>query len=63
MKAYVKCGKITEKCNAQLQLQMYLTNRKKCFFCVADPEFEVNGQVKILAVNYDEGYVSSLILA
>ncbi|KAK4021687.1 hypothetical protein OUZ56_003597 [Daphnia magna] len=38
-------GKIKAQCNAQVNLQMHLSGRKKCFFCVASREFEKNKKV------------------
>nr|CAH7746889.1 unnamed protein product [Callosobruchus chinensis] len=35
-------NKITAKYNAQVQLQMFLLNKKKCLFCLANPNFEIS---------------------
>nr|CAH7751082.1 unnamed protein product [Callosobruchus chinensis] len=35
-------NKITAEYNAQVQLQMFLLNKKKCLFCLANPNFETS---------------------
>nr|CAH7754432.1 unnamed protein product [Callosobruchus chinensis] len=35
-------NKITAEYNAQVQLQMFLLNKKKCLFCLANPNFEIS---------------------
>jgi len=54
-------GNISQKCQAQMQLQMFLSNRNSALFCVADPEFESNQKVEILEVKLDEEYVETLM--
>lgn len=63
LKNYIKDDKITMKYATQVQLQMYVTNYKKCYFCVADPNFETNNTVKILTVEYDEEFVTEILSA
>ncbi|XP_063547176.1 uncharacterized protein LOC134754765 [Cydia strobilella] len=58
---YLKNGLITEKCKAQVHMQMYATGIKKCYFCVADSNFETTKNVEIIEVTYDSGYVHNLI--
>ncbi|KAL1509286.1 hypothetical protein ABEB36_004048 [Hypothenemus hampei] len=58
-----KENKITAKCNAQVQLQMFFFNKKKCLFCVADPNFEKNFKCHYIWVKYDEAYVESIMSA
>lgn len=58
---YIKNGVITEKFNAQVQLQMHATSMKKCYFCVADSKFEENQKVDILLVHYDSAYTHNLL--
>jgi hypothetical protein len=41
---------------------MHLSGRKKCFFCVASPEFEKNQKVKILKIDYDEHYILAVMV-
>lgn len=60
-KNYVKNGQVTEKFNAQIQLQMYLTGMKSGFFCVADPEYFSNENVEIIIVPYNHEYVEKMI--
>ncbi|XP_028177249.1 uncharacterized protein LOC114365027 [Ostrinia furnacalis] len=59
--SYLKNGNITKKFMAQVQLQMYATGYKKCFFCVADSEFEATKNVDIIVVPYDSAYISTLL--
>lgn len=54
---------ITAKYKGQVQLQMFLLNRKKCLFCVADPEFESNSNFFFTWVEYDEDYTLSIMNA
>lgn len=52
--SYLKNGLITEKCKAQVQLQMYTTGR---YFCVADSNLNVD----IILVTKIGDYVNNLI--
>lgn len=61
MDKYLKNGVISEKCKAQVQIQMYAAGAKKCYFCVADSKFEENETVEIHLVTYDADYVNKLI--
>lgn len=58
---YIKNGVIMEKFNAQVQLQMYATGMRKCYFCVADSKFEENKKVDILLLHYDSAYTHNLL--
>lgn len=58
---YIKDGKITPKPFAQIQLQMYLTRKKKGLFCVASPNFEESNEVFIIEVQFDETYCNNLM--
>ncbi|CAH1992205.1 unnamed protein product [Acanthoscelides obtectus] len=58
---YLKNGIISEKCKAQVQLQMHATGMKKCYFCVADSNFEETKNVDIILVKYEDDYVNNLI--
>lgn len=58
---YIKNGECTEKYNTQMQLQMYLTGKKNCFFCVADPDYCQNKKVEVLRVQYDPQYIENII--
>ncbi|KAK9736906.1 YqaJ-like viral recombinase domain [Popillia japonica] len=60
-KNYIKDGQISIKCKAQVQLQMYASGMKKCYFCVADANYEESGNVDIIEITYDPDYVKSLI--
>lgn len=59
---YIKNEKISEKCNAQVQLQMMCARKKKALFCVASPYFEQNNKVKILHIDYNESFVKALVV-
>lgn len=62
IKNYIKeNGYISEKFNAQIQLQMLLTGRKKGYFCVAHSDFEKSGNVEVKLVMYDDTFVSDLL--
>ncbi|XP_060802684.1 uncharacterized protein LOC132902276, partial [Amyelois transitella] len=58
---YIKDNKVTEKCMAQIQIQMFVTNLRYCYFCVADSNFEKSNNVEMLLVNYDENLVKLYI--
>ncbi|CAH1998385.1 unnamed protein product [Acanthoscelides obtectus] len=58
---YLKNGIISEKCKAQVQLQMHATGMKRCYFCVADSNFEETKNVDIILVKYEDDYVNNLI--
>ncbi|CAH0577783.1 unnamed protein product [Chrysodeixis includens] len=59
--SYIKNGIITPKCMAQVQLQMFATGFKKCYFCIADSDYEKTKNVDITTVTYDSDYVNQLI--
>ncbi|KAG4078337.1 hypothetical protein HA402_013047 [Bradysia odoriphaga] len=57
-KTYVRNGVLVGKKHyAQIQLQMHITGTYKTKFCLADPNFERNGKIDIIDVNYDINYV------
>ncbi|VEN57621.1 unnamed protein product, partial [Callosobruchus maculatus] len=60
---YIKDGMISNKYKAQLQLQMYFFKKLKGVFCVADPSFEINNEVEVTFIDYDEDYVMTLLEA
>nr|XP_018909260.1 PREDICTED: uncharacterized protein LOC109038608 [Bemisia tabaci] len=51
------------KYKAQILLQMLLCDKQKGLFCVADPDFENNGFVKIIEVKFDRATIMELITA
>jgi hypothetical protein len=61
MKNYTTNGAPTSKCMGQIQLQMYMTDKKEGVFCVADPEFEANKKVSVMKVKYDQTFIENLI--
>ncbi|XP_046961765.1 uncharacterized protein LOC124543737 [Vanessa cardui] len=60
-KNYLNNGKPTDKCNAQIQMQMHLTGLQKGYFCVADSNFSVNKNVEIVSVKFDATYMSDFL--
>lgn len=54
-------GEVQIKFKAQLMLQMLAWKKKKGFFCVADPKFEKNKVVTIVAVDYDEDFLMPIL--
>lgn len=59
---YIRNGNISEKYRAQIQLQMFVTNMRKGYFCVAHPDFENSKKVYVIVVDYDNEYVSNLVI-
>lgn len=60
-KTYIKNGESTEKHKTQMQLLMYLTGKKICFFCVADPDYSQHKKVEIIRVQYDPEHIENII--
>ncbi|CAH2088604.1 unnamed protein product [Euphydryas editha] len=60
---YINNGVVTEKYIAQVQLQMYVTNMKKGYFCVAHPDFEKTRKVDIILIKSDNEYIARLLLS
>lgn len=56
-----KNNEITAKYKAQVQLQMFMFKKKKCLFCVADPDFELNNKFSHIWVEYDPEYIEMLM--
>jgi hypothetical protein len=54
-------GDLSHKCMAQLQMQMYMTGKRKGIFCVASPGFEEDGLVEIHELIFDEGLIRNII--
>lgn len=61
-KNYVRDKKLTQKYYAQVQLQMFLSGKKQCYFCVADSNFETTEKVEIICVNVDIEYVHNILI-
>ncbi|CAG9793231.1 unnamed protein product [Diatraea saccharalis] len=61
IKNYIQNGKPSSKCYDQMQIQMYVCGYKKCFFCIADINFQSNNKVNIISVDYNEEYVETLL--
>lgn len=58
-----KNREITARYKAQVQVQMFLFNKKKCLFCVADPNFEKNCVIHQIWVKYDPEYTETVMEA
>lgn len=58
---YVQEEQPTKIYYAQVQLQMYLSGKKKCYFCVADSNFQNNENVNIICVHLDSDYINNLL--
>lgn len=58
---YIKNGVVAKKYVAQVQLQMYVTNMKKGYFCVAHPDFEISKNVDIILIESDDEYINELL--
>ncbi|KAL4709610.1 hypothetical protein ACJJTC_007341 [Scirpophaga incertulas] len=58
---YLNNGIVAEKYKAQVQLQMYVTNMKKGYFCVAHPDFEKTKKVDITILHSDNEYIRTLL--
>ncbi|KAF9803399.1 hypothetical protein SFRURICE_007245 [Spodoptera frugiperda] len=54
-------NKKKKKYYAQMQLQMYLSQKKNCCFCIADPDFSQNKKVDIINIEFDPQYVENFI--
>ncbi|XP_043478494.1 uncharacterized protein LOC122513004 [Leptopilina heterotoma] len=58
---YLKNGQLSQKCKAQINLQMLAAEKKKGLFCVADPKFENNKNFQFVWVKYDENFTNKII--
>lgn len=58
---YIMNGKLTKKCFAQVQIQMFCAKVNLTYFCVASSNFENDKKVSILPVSYNDKYVKELI--
>ncbi len=54
-------GSVKEKFLAQMQLQMHFSKKSSCYFCVANPKFEENGNFELILVDYDQEYAEDLM--
>lgn len=61
MENYIKDGKLTKKCFAQVQIKMFCTKVNLTYFCVASSDFEQSKNVRILPIIYNDKYVRDLI--
>ena len=61
MPNYLNDDGIAAKCMAQVQLQMYICNRKKALFVVAEPNFENTKSIIIKEIAFDQDLCTQLI--
>ncbi|CAG4934707.1 unnamed protein product [Colias eurytheme] len=61
LNTFLPKGKVSLKCNAQMQLQMLLTGKSEGIFCVADPNFEENKTIYVRELKYDDTHTQSLL--
>ena len=57
----LKNGKPSNKCKAQVHLQMLLCKRKQGYLCVAHPDFEETGYVEIVKIPFEQTYLESIM--
>lgn len=58
---YVKDNILSNKCWAQIQLQMLFTGKEKGLLCVADPKFEENNNVSLFYVDFDAEFIENIV--
>jgi hypothetical protein len=54
-------GEMAAKFKAQIQMQMHVSGKHKALFCVADSNFEENGDAEIIWLDYDKEYYETLL--
>lgn len=54
-------GQLTNKCKAQINMQMFACKKKKGFFGVADPSFEETKVVTVVCTDYDEEFIMPIL--
>jgi len=56
-----KDNQIDNKYFAQIQLQMFMQNVKKGYFCMAKHDFETSQNIIVICVDYDEQFLMKII--
>lgn len=56
-----KANRIGNKYFAQIQLQMFMQNVKKGYFCMAKHDFETSQNIIVIIINYDEQFIMEII--
>ena len=51
----------TSKVKAQINLQMYMSGRRKAYLCIVPPDFKVGSEIEIIGLQYDKAYIKELI--
>lgn len=54
-------GQVPNKHKAQIMLQMLLLEKYKGIFCVADPSFEENLEIKYVIIDFDKNFIEDVI--
>lgn len=60
-KKYINNGQLSDKFMGQIQLEMLAAQKETCWFCVADPNFENNGKIDKIKIDFDENYIHNLM--
>lgn len=55
-------GTVAARHQAQMQMLMHMSGRSSAFFCVASPQYEVDKNIAIVKVLYDQEYCKKLLL-
>lgn len=58
---YIKDQVVQKRPMAQMQLQMFMTNKTKCLFCIASPQFELDRNVTIVEIDYDDKFCKDVM--
>jgi len=59
----LKTGKIPPQYIAQMQAQMYVTERQWCDYCSFDPRLPAHASIYIKRVERDDDYIAEMLLA
>lgn len=54
-------GTVSEKCFAQVQTQMFVSKRRKSFFCVAHPDFEKSKKVAVVELMVNTRFCKEIL--
>ncbi|KAJ8685078.1 hypothetical protein QAD02_020871 [Eretmocerus hayati] len=61
VKNYHENNKMKDKYRAQLRVQMFFANKSIGYFCVADPEIEVDKRIKIIREMFAKSFNLALL--
>lgn len=54
-------GQLQTQFRAQIQLQMLFANKTIGYFCIADPKFGRNGEVKVIVKKFNEKFIYAVM--